>query len=137
MRKRKASPSLEWATSSTDLKLVTEGTQTAAMLGAPSVCSQPTVSQPGPEVPANGHQPRGVDVAPTDALTPTRIERGVTELRTVEPIEVRVPIGPRLPPQEPVSEDQLEGAEVDVAGGQVPETHWFWELLEEAGYDVW
>ena len=107
------------------------------MLEATAVGSQPTGSQLGPGVPANGQQPHGADVAPTEALTPPRIEGGGTELRTVDPVEVRIPIGPRLPPQGLVSEDQLEGVEVDVAGGQVSETHWFWELLEEAGYDVW
>ena len=137
MRKRKASPSSEWATSPTDLESITERTETAAVLGDPSGCSQPTVPQSGPEVPANGHPPHGANVAPTSAVTPTRIEGGVTESRTGDPVEVRVPIGPRLPLQELVSEDQLEGADVDVAGGHAPERHWFWELLEEAGYDVW
>ena len=27
--------------------------------------------------------------------------------------------------------------EADVAGDQTTEPHWFWELLEQAGYDVW
>ena len=102
-----------------------------------AVGSQPTGSQPGPGVPANGQQPHGADVAPKEILMPPRIEGGGTELRTVDPVEVGIPIGPRLPSQERVLVDQLEGAEVDVAGGQVSETHWFWELLEEAGYDVW
>ena len=78
MRKRKANPSSEWATCTTNLKLITEVPETVAVLGAPSGCSQPTVPQPGPEAPANRHPAQGADVATTEALTPPRIEGGVT-----------------------------------------------------------
>ena len=95
------------------------------MLGEPSGCSQPTVPQPGPGVPTKGHPPHGADVAPTSAVTPTRIEGGVTESRPGDPVEERVPIGPRVPLQELILEDQSEGADVDVAGVHAPERHWF------------
>ena len=33
--------------------------------------------------------------------------------------------------------DRLGEGEVDLAGTNSVEPHWFWELLREAGYDVW
>ena len=33
--------------------------------------------------------------------------------------------------------DRLGEGEVDLAGTDSVESHWFWELLREAGYDVW
>ena len=132
MRKRKASPSSEWDTSPTDLESSTERAETAAVLGEPSGCSQPIVPQSGPGVLAKGQPPHGADMAPTSAVTPPRIEGDVTESRPGGPVEERVHVGPGLPLQELISEDQLGSVDVDVA-----ERHWFWELLEEAGYDVW
>ena len=137
MRKRKVNPSLELATSSRDINLIPGGDTVAAMWEVAAVGSQPTGSQPGPGVPTTGQQPCGADVAPKEVLKPHRIEEGGTELRTVDPIEVGITIGPIPPSQERVLVDQLEEAEVHVAEEQVSEPHWFWELLEEAGYDVW
>ena len=42
-----------------------------------------------------------------------------------------------LPRQERVLVSRLREEEADVARHNPIEPHWFWELLAEAGYDVW
>ena len=39
--------------------------------------------------------------------------------------------------QEPTPANRLREREVDVAGQNPADPNWFWELLEEAGWDVW
>lgn len=66
-------------------------------------------------------QPAEVAVVGTSG--PPRIREGVTNQETVVVAEV--------------DPDWTEEAEADVAGRATAKTHWFWELLEAAGYDVW
>ena len=53
----------------------------------------------------------------------------VTELDTTIELE-RADQGPTLA-------NRLRSIDVDVAGQQPADSSWFWELLEEAGWDVW
>lgn len=39
--------------------------------------------------------------------------------------------------QEPAPANRLGEEEVDVAGQNPTDPNWFWELLAEAGWDVW
>ena len=81
--------------------------------------------------------------------------RGLANAAEVEAASPRRVIG-ILPSQEPVSAtegvatgelepaqparvpvNRLRGEEVDLAGPNPANPNWFWELLEEAGWDVW
>ena len=76
-------------------------------------------------------------MASVDPLNPPKIGRGGTEPPSEATVGVEVTAEPNLLLQERVLVDQLEEEEVDVAGEHVSDHHWFWEMLEEAGYDVW
>ena len=87
-----------------------------------------------------GHQLDGGDsanVVSVGAVSPRRITGVVTNLEPVVAIEVDTTGELGLPHQERVPINRLREEEVDVAGHNTVESHWFWELLEEAGYDVW
>ena len=137
MRKRKANPSLE---------PVAGPEETSEILGGGFIPEprEPTgwVSRPT-ELPARG-QPLGnqvqtitVDVATGGTERPPNNE-GVDTPLGLEGSSELAPTGEIGPtPQEGVLSDKLVEDEADVAGEQAVEPHWFWELLEQAGYDVW
>ena len=78
-----------------------------------------------------------VEVAVVGTPGPPRIRENVTNQETVVVAEVDPANSTGLPQEERVPTDWTEEAEVDVAGRATAEPHWFWELLEAAGYDVW
>ena len=108
-----------------------------AMREVATIVPQPTGLQPSPGVQTNGQRPNDVGVASVDTLNPPRIERGGTEPQSEATVGVEATVGPSLPLQERVLVDQLEEEEAEVAGEHVSGHHWFWEMLEEVGYDVW
>lgn len=77
------------------------------------------------------------EVAVGGTLGPTKIQGVVPNREPAVVAEVDPLIEPELPHQERVSTNWLGEGEADVAGGSTSEPHWFWELLEAAGYDVW
>ena len=88
----------------------------------------------------DGHQLDGrdsVDVARVGVVSPRRITRVVTNHGPVVATEVVATGELGLPHQERVPFNRLREEEVDLAGHNTVEPHWFWELLEEVGYDVW
>ena len=76
-------------------------------------------------------------MAHLDTLNPPRIERVEIELQPETTVEAKATLGSNPPPHESILVGQLEEEEADVAGVHVYIRHWFWEMLEEAGYDVW
>ena len=68
--------------------------------------------------------PRGTEGVLTNLIAPT-----VAEVDT--PRELGRP-GP-----EPAPANRLREGEVDVAGLNLEDPYWFWELLAEVGWDVW
>ena len=137
MRKRKVNPSLESEEEASNGGLVTEVSTETAPREVAVIASQPTGSQPTSEVWDQGQRSHDADVPSTHSPRPPRIEEGRAELlpEVAEGLEVRTEAG--LPEQDRVLADQLREEEADVAGEHVPSRHWFWEMLEEAGYDVW
>lgn len=136
--KRKVNPSLEVAADARDIDLVTRISTDPAQKEVAVITPQPTGSQPSSGVQANnGQRPNDAGVAFVYPLNPPRIERGGTELPSEAAVGLEVTAGPSLPSQERVLVDQLEEEEADVAGEHVSGHHWFWEMLEEADYDVW
>ena len=117
--------------------LVTEVSTESAPREVAAIAPQPTGSQQNSEVWDQGQRSHGADVATTHSPRPTRIEGG----RAERPSEVAEGLSVRTEARllEPgwVLESQLEEEEADVAGEHMPTRHWFWEMLEEAGYDVW
>lgn len=137
MRKRKANPSLAADEDARHCGLVTEANTTSAPREVTAIAPHPTGSQPTFDVRVQEQRPPAADVASGYSLSPPRIERGRTEPfpETAEGLEVTSETS--LPLQEHVLVDQSEEEATHVAGEYVPSRHWFWELLEEAGYDVW
>ena len=78
-----------------------------------------------------------VEVAAVGTPCPPRIREIVTNQEALGVAEVDPATRTGLPREERVSTDWTEGVEADVAGRAPVEPHWFWELLEAAGYDVW
>ena len=87
-----------------------------------------------------GHQLAGVasaNVARGGVVSPRRLTGVVTNLEPTAVTEVDTTSELGLPRQERVLVSRLREEEADVAGQNPVEPHWFWELLAEAGYDVW
>ena len=78
-----------------------------------------------------------VEVAVVGTPGPPRIHWNVTNQEPAVVVEVDPTNRPELPQQERVSTGWTEEAEADMAGRGTAEPHWFWELLEAVGYDVW
>ena len=77
------------------------------------------------------------EVARDRTGSPRRTVGVAANLETVITAEVyttgeRDPPRPELGPVYRLGKD-----EIDLAGTNSVETHWFWELLKEVGYDVW
>ena len=76
-------------------------------------------------------------MASLETLSPPWIEEGGIEPKSTATVEVEATGGHVLPLHKRVLVDRLKEEEADVAREHVSEPHWFWEMLEEAGYDVW
>ena len=77
------------------------------------------------------------DVAEVGAVSPHRIIRIVTNQEPVVATEGVATGELGLPQPARVPVNRLRGEEVDLAGPNTANPNWFWELLEEAGWDVW
>ena len=104
--------------------------------------SQPTVSVIAQGVPASRHPGKGSDVATeeepsppgTGGSRPKTIPAGTAE---ATPVEAETTGSHIVPSTEQVLVDRLGEEEADVAGSLTANPYWCWELLAEAGYDVW
>ena len=137
MRKRKAHPSSEVAGNSQDPNLNLEEVATLTEPTGVTTLTQPTGSVVTSRVPAIGQTTNAVDVAAEGTTVPPRTE-GVTR-EPVQPVAIVTGVASETsrPQPERSLADQLQEEEADVAGYNLADPQWFWEMLAEAGYDVW
>ena len=137
MRKRKANPSLEAVVGSEEISAVLGGDLASEFRELAYGASWPTGLQASVQVPASKVHTIEANVAAGEAVRPPRSEGVKATLEVVESTEL-APTGETVPtPHEGVLTDRLVEEEADVAGDNVADPHWFWEVLEQAGYDVW
>ena len=115
----------------------------ASAEGATVARAQPAaalVARVATEIEVDGHQLvdlGSADVARERAASPRRIE-GVVPNQSQTAVNEEGTTGElELPSHEQILANRLREEEADVAGQDPAEPHWFWELLAEAGYDVW
>ena len=142
MRKRKLNPSLGEVGLLEDHGLQPEVGSVLNPREVVTPGSQPTVSLIAQGVPASRHPGKGSDVATEEEPSPPRTggSRPKTiPARTAEatPVETETTGSHIVPLTEQVLVDRLGEEEADVAGNLAANPYWFWELLAEAGYDVW
>ena len=137
MRKRKTNPSLKVAGGSRDPKLSLEENAILEEHAVVATLTQPIGSVANTRVPAIGRLANAVDVATEGTIVLPRTEGAAKE--TVQPVVTGTGIlgEPNRPLPEQSLANQLQEEEADVAGYNVADPHWFWEMLAEAGYDVW
>ena len=137
MRKRKTNPSLEAAAGLREISVVLGGDVASESQEIAEVASQLTGLQDCVQVPTSKAHTIEVDVAAGVAVRPPRNEGVGATLDLVEATEL-APTGETvLTPQERVLADRLVEEEAYMAGDNLADPHWFWEVLEQAGYDVW
>ena len=120
-----------------EISLVLEGNATSKVREVAAIVPQPTGLHESTRVPTIRRHANEVGVAAGEALGPPRNERVGVTLKLVGAAEVAATGEPSLPSHEGVLADRLIEEEADVAGETVSNPHWFWEILEQAGYDVW
>ena len=121
-----------WESHSTVLAEGATGVQ--GQLGAVPVGRAGTITEGGGHQLARGNP---TDVARERAVSPRRTPEVVTNLEPVPVAEVSATGELERAQAKGLLANRLREENVDVAGSDPVEPHWFWELLAEAGYDVW
>ena len=137
MRKRKANPSLELAAGLEETSKILGGEFAPEPRELAYWVSRPTGLQSRVQSPYSHVHTIDANVATGGTVRPPSSE-GVDATLELEELAKLAPTSETVPtPQEGVLPDMLQEEEADVAGEQATDPHWFWELLEQVGYDVW